>query len=194
MLMGGIAGGIQASIEGRNILTGDMTLKDKLAILAAKYGKEATDRIGNGSVKGVHLANRKNTAKFDGRHKVFLGKIYGETGIEGGFAAPGKPFGINSDGYAMIQDNEIYLYRSTVRGMWKGYSSEIGTFFHEWQHCSDFFTGKANDILGNYPDAAFDMLEFRAHNVANSLYDSSWRRNVINTLFNKLQLVGPPIP
>jgi len=179
-------GGIQAGIDGRNILDGGPTLKDKLALMVAKYGKEAMDNIGDGGVREVYLANRKNLDKFNGRHRVFGEKIFGEEGIENGFAQLGRAFGLSNDGYPMYQDNEIYLSKSTVRGMWKGFNKEIGTFFHEWNHCNDYFTGMAENLFKNSNSTYLDMLEYRAHNAANSLYYSPWRQGKIEMLKLKL--------
>jgi len=186
-LMGGLTGGIDAALDGRNFWDGGPTLKTKLEILTEQYRAQLLSEIGEADAT-VQLGTRKNLAGTD--HKAFGGKMYSSNGDEAaGFARPGKAFGLSSDGYPMYGDNEIYLSRKTVRGMWKGHNKSIGTLFHEWQHGNDFFTGMAESLYQNFGSrAAIPMLEYRAHTIANTLYPSPWRQERVDYYFNFLRL------
>jgi hypothetical protein len=161
-LLGGFAGGIDAYRDGRSFWDGGPTLETKLEILLKNNNAELMSEIGEAGVGDVTLGTNKNLQGTSYRNSGgYMKNPDGD--LVNGFHRQGRTFDISVDGYARLNNNKIYLSKSTVRQMWRGSASAKETLFHEWYHARDYYTGYASYLHSKNSSNYINMLEFRAH-------------------------------
>ena len=161
-LLGGFAGGIDTYRDGRSFWDGGPTLETKLEILLKNNNAELISEIGEAGVGDVTLGTNRNLQGTGYRNAG--GSMMNPDGdLVNGFHRQGRTFDISVDGYAWLNNNKIYLSKSTVCQMWRGSATAKETLFHEWYHAKDYYTGYASFLHSKNSSNYTYMLEFRAH-------------------------------
>ena len=158
-----------------NFLTGGLTLEAKFELIKDDLINNAKSLLGEAGVskENIIIGTNKNLKVYGAKNS--FGDILVKNQRANGFPIHGNYSRTTPDGYLMFENNKIYLSKRTVRRLIKNNILGKDTFYHEWFHSVDSYTGWTHYYYQTYPFSYNFHLESRAHGFSYSYHPTNGR-------------------